>query len=57
MILEFHKTEFGEAVVVNLLLRPEDNADSAEVKDFFCIDESYFPALLSGLDEMINWPE
>lgn len=53
--LIFNKTEFGEVVAINLTLRPEDNADSVEIKDFFGIDESYFPALLSGLDEMINW--
>ncbi|EOS94267.1 hypothetical protein ETR_14561 [Erwinia tracheiphila PSU-1] len=47
----------SEHVEVNLVLRPEDHAESIKVTDTFYIDQSYFPALLSGLDEMINWPE
>ncbi|SCC38892.1 WapI family immunity protein [Kosakonia oryziphila] len=42
-------------VEVNLTLRPEEHADSVKVTDTFYLDQSYFPALLSGLDEMINW--
>lgn len=42
-------------VSVELTLRPEGPADSVVVIDSLGIDESYFPALLSGLDEMINW--
>lgn len=44
-----------EHVEVNLVLRPEEHADSVKVTDRFYLDQSYFPALLSGLDEMINW--
>ena len=43
------------SVAVELTLRPENPAESVIIKDFFGIDESYFPALLSGLVEMINW--
>ncbi|AXF75835.1 hypothetical protein LU604_12520 [Erwinia tracheiphila] len=45
------------SVAVELTLRPENPAESVIIKDFFGIDESYFPALLSGLDEMINWQD
>ncbi|MDF7680968.1 hypothetical protein PT300_10405 [Enterobacteriaceae bacterium ESL0689] len=44
-----------EHVEVNLVLRPEDHADSVIVTDIFYLDQSYFPALLSGLNEIINW--
>lgn len=44
-----------EHVEVNLVLRPEDHADSVKVTDTFYLDQSYFPLLLTGLDEMINW--
>lgn len=40
---------------IELTMRPEKNADSVIIKDFFGLDESYFPALISGLTEMINW--
>ncbi|EFI9501310.1 hypothetical protein A8C96_000348 [Escherichia coli] len=40
---------------VNIAMKPEDNADSVIVTDTFYLDQSYFPGLLSGLDEMINW--
>jgi len=43
------------SIVVELTLRPENPAESVIIKDSFGIDQSYFPALLSGLDEMINW--
>ncbi|WP_318372523.1 hypothetical protein [Enterobacter sp.] len=46
-----------EHVEVNLVLRPEEHADSVKVTDTFYLDQSYFPALLSGLNEMINWPK
>ncbi|KYQ95931.1 hypothetical protein AWY96_21505 [Serratia plymuthica] len=46
---------YPEHVEVNLVLRPEEHADSVKVTDTFYLDQSYFPALLSGLDEMINW--
>ncbi|MBT0724972.1 hypothetical protein HH682_11175 [Rosenbergiella sp. S61] len=54
MNLSFIKNH-PEQVEVNLLLRPEDHAESVRVSDTFYLDQSYFPALLSGLDEMINW--
>lgn len=41
-------------VRVEITLRSESPADSVIVTDSFGIDESYFPALLCGLDEMIN---
>ncbi|WP_455818952.1 WapI family immunity protein [Pseudomonas cerasi] len=44
------------SIAVELTLRPENPAESVIIKDSFGIDESYFPALLSGLDEMISWP-
>lgn len=47
--------ELPNHVSVELTLRPESPADSVVVIDSLGIDESYFPALLSGLDEMINW--
>lgn len=43
------------SIAVTLTLRPESPAESVIIKDSFGIDESYIPALLSGLDEMINW--
>ncbi|ORM57820.1 hypothetical protein PRCB_04075 [Pantoea rodasii] len=43
------------SVAIELTLRPENSAESVIVKDSFGIDQSYFPALLSGLDEMIHW--
>ena len=55
VILNFRKPKFGDHIGIDLLIRPEDHADSVILKDFFGIDESYFPALLSGLDAMINW--
>ncbi len=45
----------NNGVAVAITLRPENPAESVIVKDSFGIDETYFPALLSGLDEMINW--
>lgn len=46
---------YSEHVEVDLLMKPEDHADSVQVTDTFYLDQSYFPALLSGLDAMINW--
>ncbi len=54
IIFSFKKIYPGQ-VEVNLVLRPEDHADSIRVNDTFYLDQSYFPALFSGLDEMINW--
>ena len=53
--LSFRKIH-PEHVEVELVLRPEDHAESVKVTDIFYLDQSYFPALLSGLDEIINWP-
>ncbi|MDF7648231.1 hypothetical protein F3J38_18110 [Pantoea sp. Acro-805] len=53
--LTFMQSDSGNAVGVNMVLRPEDHADSVMLTDFFGLDESYFPAILFGLDEIINW--
>ena len=55
--IRFIKMDDDENVAVDITLRPENPADSVIVKDTFVIDQSYFPAFMSGLDEMINWPE
>ncbi|MBL7636479.1 WapI family immunity protein [Atlantibacter hermannii] len=54
MDISFMKN-YPEHVEVNLVLRPEDHAESIVVTDTFYLDHSYFPALLSGLDQIINW--
>ncbi|EMM6762722.1 hypothetical protein ROS60_003389 [Pluralibacter gergoviae] len=46
----------GYSVLLTLALRPENPAESVVVSDSLMMDESYFPALLSGLSEIINWP-
>lgn len=53
--IHFLPVTSGGAVGLELTLRPENPAESVVVTDYFGIDESYFPALLAGLDEMINW--
>lgn len=53
--LSFQKISPGY-VAVNLVLRPENSAESIRVSDTFYLDQSYFPGVLAGLDEMINWP-
>ncbi|AVR01383.1 WapI family immunity protein [Pluralibacter gergoviae] len=45
-----------KGVLLTLTLRPENSAESIIVSDCLGMDESYFPALLSGLNEIINWP-
>ncbi|MCK1069423.1 hypothetical protein OCJ35_02930 [Pluralibacter gergoviae] len=42
--------------LLTLTLRPENPAESVVVSDSLVMDESYFPALLSGISEIINWP-
>ncbi|QGY32980.1 WapI family immunity protein [Pantoea cypripedii] len=54
--IKLHQSSVGNAVGVDLVLRPEGHADSVTLSDFFGLDESYFPAIISGLNEMINWP-
>lgn len=44
-----------EHVAVHLVLMPENHTESVTPIDNFYLDQSYFPALLSGLDEIINW--
>lgn len=45
----------GRGVLLTLTLRPENPAESVVVSDTLGIDESYFPAILSGLDEILHW--
>ncbi|MCL9667586.1 hypothetical protein L2C91_04235 [Rosenbergiella epipactidis] len=40
---------------INIIMKPEDNAESVTVTDTFYLDQSYFPALLLGLDKIIFW--
>ncbi|WP_343553267.1 hypothetical protein [Pantoea sp.] len=54
LTIHFINMRYG-SVAIELTLRPENPAESVTVKDSFGIDQSYFPSLLSGLDEMINW--
>lgn len=53
--LIFSPSSFGRGVLLTLTLRPENPAESVVVSDSLHINESYFPALLSGLDAIINW--
>lgn len=53
--LKFHHVQFAGLVGVSMVLKPENRADSITLEDSFDIDESYFPALLSGLDNIISW--
>ncbi|WP_313107027.1 hypothetical protein [Pseudescherichia vulneris] len=53
--LKFHQAHFAETVGVSMVLKPENHADSITLEDSFDIDESYFPGLLSGLDDIISW--
>jgi hypothetical protein len=54
--LIFSPSSFGQGVLLTLTLRPENTAESVVVSDSLGIDESYFPAILSGLEEIIHWP-
>lgn len=56
VLITFHQSSESDTVGVDLVLRPEDHADSVTLSDFFGLDESYFPAIISGLNEMVNWP-
>lgn len=53
--LIFSPSSVGRGVLLTLTLRPENPAESVVVNDSLGLDESYFPALLLGLDEIINW--
>lgn len=53
--LKFHQSHFAGAVGVSMVLKPENHADSVTLEGFFEIDESYFPDLLSGLDDILSW--
>ncbi|EQC2548546.1 hypothetical protein [Enterobacter sichuanensis] len=55
VMLKFHQAHFAGAVGVSMVLKPENHADSVTLDDSFEIDESYFPDLLSGLDDIISW--
>ncbi|MBL7636478.1 WapI family immunity protein [Atlantibacter hermannii] len=56
LILHIKQVGHHEIASINIMMKPEKHADSIVIKDCFGIDQSYFPMLLSGLDEMINWP-
>lgn len=53
--LKFHQANFSGTVGVSMVLKPENQADSITLEDSFDTDESYFPGLLSGLDDIISW--
>lgn len=53
--LIFSPLPSGQGVLLTLTLRPENPAESVVVSDSMGMDESYFPALFSGLDKIINW--
>lgn len=53
--LKFHQAHFAGTVGVSMVLKPENHADSITLEDSFDIDESYFPDLLSGLDDILSW--
>ncbi|MDU5453330.1 MAG: hypothetical protein E6095_07310 [Pseudescherichia vulneris] len=53
--LKFHHAYFAGTVGVSLVLKPENHADSITLEGSFDIDESYFPDMLSGLDDIISW--
>lgn len=44
-----------DSVTVDFILRPENHADSVQVKGSFGLDESFFPDILKRLDAMIEW--
>ncbi|MDF7658496.1 hypothetical protein PUG81_05910 [Erwiniaceae bacterium L1_54_6] len=51
------KVTDDDAVIVEYVLRPEQHADSVQIRGEFGINESDFPDILRRLDEMITWPE
>ncbi|WP_237172419.1 hypothetical protein [Pantoea alhagi] len=55
VVLKFHQAHFAGAVGVSMVLKPENHADNITLEDSFNIDGSYFPDLLSGLDDIVSW--
>jgi len=51
----FHQAHFAGDVGVIMELTPENHAESITLAGSLDIDESYFPDLLSGLDDIISW--
>ncbi|MGU7801910.1 WapI family immunity protein, partial [Escherichia coli] len=52
--LVFTPSSFGHGALMSLTLRPENPAESVVISDCLGLDESYFPALIAGLEEIIN---
>lgn len=50
------KVSGDDVVIIEYVLRPEEHADSVQIKGELAINESYFPDILKRLDEMIAWP-
>lgn len=55
VVLKLHRAHFAGAVGVSMELKPENHAESITLEGSLDIDESYFPDLLSGLDDIISW--
>ncbi|WP_369788474.1 hypothetical protein [Rouxiella sp. WC2420] len=55
VMLTFYPDESTGSVALEMVLKPENNVESITLTDLIGIDESYFPALLNDLDELINW--
>ena len=53
--LQVSQVGHHDTAEITIMMKPEDNADSVKIIDTFYLDQSYFHALLAGLDEMINW--
>ncbi|WP_241647219.1 WapI family immunity protein [Rosenbergiella metrosideri] len=53
--LQVNQVGHHNVAEISIMMKPEDNAESVKVTDTFYLDQSYFPSLLSGLDQMINW--
>lgn len=51
------KVAGDDIVIIEYVLRPEDHADSVQIKGELAINESYFPDILRQLEEMISWPQ
>ncbi|WP_227509347.1 hypothetical protein [Klebsiella aerogenes] len=55
VVLKFHQAHFAGAVGVSMELKPENHAESITLEGSLDIDESYFPDLISGLDDIFSW--
>lgn len=53
--LHIKHLEKNNGILVDIILRPEPHAESLKIIDSFGIDESYFPLLLLGINEAIEW--